>query len=258
MAKTPELASASFMYTPPFSDEVSTSNRFICNIYKEKPPSFCLDDVDDNINKDKKVDFLKELLSKSMISTVCKKILDSLADRDLLRASHVSSTWRSIIRYVDIKSGRRMNRFLKKLKRSHEFNKENRECVKKTTLLGPLRLPLLTSNVNVDANTPSKLLKVESNTFLNSDTFLLTSKDKYKQCPECQSPSKISYQNVGHCTKCNTDFCIHCFYSKEKHSPTCQVMGGPGTLGSPRKLTNAYCHQYSINAKDNKVRLKRL
>ena len=89
MAKTPELASASFMYTPPLSDESSSSSRFIRNIYKEKPPAFILEYAEEicceHVNQDIKVDILKELSSKSMITTVGKKILDGLTDRDLLR-----------------------------------------------------------------------------------------------------------------------------------------------------------------------------
>ena len=111
--------------------------------------------------------------------------------------------------------------------------------------------------MNLDIVTHSKL-SVENSKLLAQDNLPLNSKDKYKQCPECQSPAKISYQRVGHCTKCNTDFCIHCFYLKEKHSPTCQVVGGSGTVGSPRKLINSLSHRYSMNAKENKNRLKRL
>ena len=41
----------------------------------------------------------------------------------LSRASHVSRRWRSIIRYMDLKSGRRTSRFLRKIKKLYGIEK---------------------------------------------------------------------------------------------------------------------------------------
>lgn len=84
-----------------------------------------------------------------------------------------------------------------------------------------------------------------------------SSKELYKHCPTCQSPARTAFRQTGHCTKCNQDFCIHCFYTKEKHSPTCQIVGGSGVTGSPRKLTSNN-RRYSLGSKENRTRLKRL
>ena len=81
----------------------------------------------------------------------------------------------------------------------------------------------------------------------------------YKQCPCCQSPARTTFKQVGHCTKCNKDFCIRCFYPNSEHSPTCKVVGGSGVSGNmTRKLEQKTPKRYSIGSSGNKARLKRL
>jgi len=91
-------------------------------------------------------------------------------------------------------------------------------------------------------------------------TVVQPASSNFRHCPGCQSPARTTFQQIGHCNKCNNDFCIHCFYTNNKHSPTCQLVGGSGVSGSiTRKLDKGNSSKrYSIGSSNNKARLKRL
>lgn len=83
------------------------------------------------------------------------------------------------------------------------------------------------------------------------------SKSSYRHCPVCHTPSRTTFKQIGHCKKCDQDFCIHCFYTNCNHSPTCVVIGGSGVSGSPRRLDTRNSRR-SSSSKESKARLKRL
>lgn len=249
----------SVFLTPPFSDECPCPNKAISRIDScIDKPIFSLAEEDDLEDVNCKIDILNNLYKQSLVNTVCYKIFEHLSDMDLVRASHVSKSWKMITRYMDIKAGRRVSRFLKKKNKIYLLNKENVSSQKKSFLIPLDRTPLSSApdNVPLLPNIPKELSMSETdNIFITPVSS--SSKELYKQCPVCQSPARTTYRQTGHCTKCNQDFCLHCFYTKSNHSPTCQVIGGSGVTCSPRKLSTS-SRRYSMSSKENRSRLKRL
>lgn len=115
-----------------------------------------------------------------------------------------------------------------------------------------VRTPLSFKTINIIA-TP-EINNDNDNLFLTPTP--LSTSSSYRQCPECQSPARTTFKQTGHCMKCNHDFCLHCFYTKD-HSPTCQSIGGTGITSSPYKISSK-SRRYSVGSKNNKARLKRL
>lgn len=208
------------------------------------------------------VDILSELYQKSMVGTVCKNILKRLSAKELLRASHVSRTWQTIIRVEDMRSARVVSRYLRKMKADRLIEKEN-NCSKTTKKANPKPSPLLTTPLSTPlidiGNISGKKLYLKDDDAANTPQRpRVNSSDSYQQCPQCQSPAKHSKRTQKcFCAKCNTSFCKHCFYSSNTHSPTCHVVGGKGIKSSPNKLYGS-SRRYSIGAKENKLRLKRI
>jgi len=246
-----------FFLTPPSSEEYLLPNKCISRVNQsqnlEKPTFKLNDDEVELFDMSTKIDILNECYQKSLVGTVCCKILNRLTEKELLRASHVNKTWRNIIRYEDMKSGRRLSRYIRKMKSTHIREKENKGSPKllsnkdrKENISTPL---LDTSNICKE-----RLEKEEL--FITPQCTPVSSNDSYKHCPQCQSPAKTS-KLCGFCSKCNDKFCTYCFYTNDKHSPTCRVVGGSGVTCSPRKLSTA-TRRYSIGSKENKSRLKRI
>ena len=124
--------------------------------------------------------------------------------------------------------------------------------------LTPIQTPTPLSQHNVvdeKSLTAAEVCKEEK-----TPTLVQPTSSNFRQCPGCQSPARTTFQQIGHCNKCKNDFCIHCFYTNNKHSPTCQLVGGSGVSGSmTRKLDKGgSSKRYSIGSTSNKARLKRL
>lgn len=262
--KTPIPTDAEAWYlTPPSSTDTSLT-KVRCRIRKTSDSvvvchrgraNFDRDEVKSTIRDIfQKVDILKELYKKSMIGTVCRNILNRLSERDLLRASHVSQTWHTIIRFEDLRSGRIVSRFVRKLKAEYLLEKENRSSAstKNQGNLGAQATPLKdSSNTSREKSCAGFETPVSTPRRTRID-----SKESYQQCPQCRSPAKTTKQ-CAFCAKCNDTFCTYCFYSNNRHSPTCHVIGGRGITCSPNKLSNS-SRRYSIGSKENKARLKRI
>ena len=113
------------------------------------------------------------------------------------------------------------------------------------------------SNIKIINTDQVSLNTTNTNIFVTPEPSIKPSKDLYRQCPECQSPARTTFKQIGHCTKCDQDFCLHCFYKNSQHSPTCQVVGGSGVSSSPHKLSSQP-RRFSLGSSSNKSRLKRL
>ena len=129
--------------------------------------------------------------------------------------------------------------------------------MKEHTIPSSIRTPLSSTSENVPINTSLSKVYEQTDNIFKTPVPVSKTKEVYSQCPECQSPARTTFKKAGYCKRCNHDFCIHCFYLKNTHSPTCQVVGGPGVTCSPRKATNSNRRQ-SVGSKESKSRLKRL
>jgi len=258
MAKKISVHSSVFL-SPPNSEEFLPSGKVASRIKEdEKAIPFDLDDGFSTIHHFPKLDILVECSKHNLVNVVISKIFNELSEIELLRVSHVNQEWRRIVRTSCMKSGRRLSRFIKKSKANFIGDKENSVLGKKhlappAVLLTPLSTPTPLTQRND---------KVQDATPINSTSSNVTvqpSSSTYKQCPDCQSPARTTFKQVGHCTNCDKDFCIRCLFTNNKHSPTCQMVGGTGVSGNmTRKLDQKPSKRYSIGSSGNKARLKRL
>jgi len=258
--KNPSTISSehSWYLTPPSSDE-SSRFKYKCRLRKISDSPVLRSNDTDSLEREKyndilqKVDILKELYQKTMVGTVCVNILNRLSKKDLLRASHVSRTWHKLIRYEDMRSGRIVSRFVRKMKAEYLIEKENK-C-----RLSPKSSPCSSVHLSTPLTDTSNISRQKLYTKAETPASTprrVSSKDLYQQCPQCQSPAKTTKQ-CAFCSKCNDTFCTHCFYTNNRHSPTCHVVGGRGITCSPNKLSSTG-RRYSIGSKENKARLKRI
>lgn len=83
-----------FFLTPPSSDECLLPNKCISRVDRKvksdsDKPTFSLSDDEDDactmIDLSPKVDILNECYSRSLVGTVCCKILSKLSEKELLR-----------------------------------------------------------------------------------------------------------------------------------------------------------------------------
>ena len=79
---------ASVFLTPPLSSELKVPNKAVSRINSLNEfdkPTFSLGSINENEENESKVDFISKLHEKSLVTTVCGKIMENLTDIELIR-----------------------------------------------------------------------------------------------------------------------------------------------------------------------------
>ena len=136
-----------------------------------------------------------------------------------LRSLHVCRTWQQQIS---------LNKdLMKKITAYRRQCKESAENVEKVYKATPVMAVASTQRKALATIAPNIMLKTHSTKPAPfPQTILLKSTQKHRPCPNCQSPAKELNLRRAQCSKCQFDFCQHCF--KPWHEGECRGRVSPG------------------------------
>lgn len=158
-----------------------------------------------------------------------------------LRSLHVCRTWQQQIS---------LNEDLKKKIMAYRRQcKESAENLEKVYKAIPVMAVTPTQRKALATIAPNIMLKTHSTKPAPfPQSFPLRSTQKHRPCPNCQSPAKELNLRRAQCSKCQFDFCQHCF--KPWHKGECRGRVSPGKR--PRQSESLCC------TKKSRKRLHRL